>query len=117
MMEDVGNIRAELDGLRDGDGHFEVTGSGPDARLRYRLDPPYDREFEFVEPLNRIAARLASRGYRQSAAGSGATPLNLFTIHAWESALTAPESHTMMKLTSGGVRTFDPANPEGRDGV
>jgi hypothetical protein len=117
MMGDVGNIRAELDGLRDGDGRFEVAGSGPEARLRYRLDPPHDRVFEFVEPLNQIAARIASRSYRQSAAGSGATPLSLFTIHVWESALTAPEGHTMMEMGSGGVRTFNPEDPRGHEGA
>ncbi|EMY34063.1 hypothetical protein D477_011611 [Arthrobacter crystallopoietes BAB-32] len=105
------NIRTELDGLEDGDGHFEVVGSGPAALLRYHLRPPYGRSFQFVEPLNEIASRLASRAYRQSAAGSGATPLGLFTIHVWESALTAPEGHTMMVLSSTGVRVISPENP------
>jgi hypothetical protein len=108
------NIRAELDGLEDGDGHFEVVGAGSEALLRYRLGPPYDRSFEFVQPLDEIAARIASRQYRQSAAGSGVAPLSLFTIHVWEMALTAPEGHTMMELSNGGVRTFKPEKPRRR---
>ncbi len=108
------NISAELDGLEDGDGHFEVVGAGSEALLHYCLGPPYDRSFKFVQPLDKIAARIASRHYGQSAAGSGVTPLSLFTIHVWEMTLTAPEGHTMMELSSGGVRTFKPEKPRPR---
>jgi hypothetical protein len=72
---------------------------------------------EFVEPLNQIAARVASRSYRQSAGGSGVTPLGLFTIHVWESALTAPDDHTMMEMGGGGVHTFKPQDPMSDEGT
>lgn len=99
-------FRKQVDGLKDGDGHFEVVRSGPDFRLQYHLDSPYSRVFDFADSLDEIAERVFGSHYTRSAVEAGVTPMALFAVHTWESALTAKDGETKMKLILGGVRTF-----------
>ncbi|MCG2620739.1 hypothetical protein LVY72_02300 [Arthrobacter sp. I2-34] len=113
-MENVARLREQIDGLSDGDGHFEVAGSGAATRLRYQLDPPYDHAFEFIEPWSVIEERITV-GYVRSAAEVGVAPLSLFAVHVWEAALTAKDGESLMKLRLGGVSTFRPGKRGGPD--
>ena len=101
----VERLCEELDGLQDGDGHFEVTGSGASVGLIYRLDPPYEGTFTFDESLEEICHQIDGR-YTRSARGAGVSAISLFTLHTWESALTAKEGETLLRFDSAGVGTF-----------
>jgi len=99
---------AELDGKADGDGHFEVTGTGPDARLKYHLDEPYNRTFDFKESLQEIVGQIRSRRSRKG----DLTTLSYFRTHVWEAALTANEQQSLLSVSNLAVSAIVPDSPQ-----
>ncbi|WP_309079728.1 hypothetical protein [Zhihengliuella sp.] len=90
----------ELDGLKDGDGHYEIQSrQGGDYTLTYVVDR-LGKRFPFVTPLREIEKWVQSRDNKLAAKQVGVSPIDMFTTRVNEIALTAPDHATALEFSA-----------------